>query len=143
MVFVDASVIVAILAQEPDWEALIEQLEAAGDTYFVSPVVRMEATLSISRRLAERAGPNTSATQEMVAEARALVDGFIADLGAREAMITADIGNKAIDAAMTYGKIVGHPAALNMGDCYAYACTKAYRLTLAYKGNDFSRTDLA
>jgi len=47
------------------------------------------------------------------------------------------------EAAWTYGKTVGHPAQLNFGDCYAYACAKAYRVGLLYKGNDFSETDLA
>jgi hypothetical protein len=32
------------------------------------------------------------------------------------------------EAARTYGKTVGHPAQLNFGDCYAYACAKAYRV---------------
>jgi len=30
-----------------------------------------------------------------------------------------------------------------MGDIYAYACAKAYRVGLLYKGNDFRHTDLA
>ncbi len=38
---------------------------------------------------------------------------------------------------------VGHKADLNFGDCFAYACAKAHRLSLLYKGNDFSQTDLA
>ena len=36
-----------------------------------------------------------------------------------------------------------HPAALNMGDCLAYACAKSNRARLLYKGGDFARTDLA
>jgi len=43
----------------------------------------------------------------------------------------------------TYGKLVGHPADLNMGDCFAYACAKVYGAQLLYKGRDFSETDLA
>jgi ribonuclease VapC len=30
-----------------------------------------------------------------------------------------------------------------MGDCFSYACAKAYRVPLLYKGNDFPQTDLA
>jgi ribonuclease VapC len=30
-----------------------------------------------------------------------------------------------------------------MGDCYAYACAKANRAELLFKGNDFSKTDIA
>src|SRR5215472_12526618 len=36
-----------------------------------------------------------------------------------------------------------HPAALNMGDCFAYACAKANRATLLFKGDDFTKTDIA
>jgi ribonuclease VapC len=35
-----------------------------------------------------------------------------------------------------------HPADLNFGDCFAYACARAYRAPLLYKGNDFAQTDL-
>jgi ribonuclease VapC len=35
-----------------------------------------------------------------------------------------------------------HPAALNMGDCFAYACAKANRARLLFKGDDFTKTDL-
>lgn len=43
----------------------------------------------------------------------------------------------------TYGKLIGHEADLNFGDCFAYACAKALGMPLLYKGNDFARTDLA
>ena len=36
-----------------------------------------------------------------------------------------------------------HPAALNMGDCFAYACAKANNAKLLFKGDDFSQTDIA
>jgi len=35
-----------------------------------------------------------------------------------------------------------HPAALNFGDCAAYALAKARSLPLLFKGEDFARTDL-
>jgi ribonuclease VapC len=35
-----------------------------------------------------------------------------------------------------------HPAALNMGDCFAYACAKANRARLLFKGDDFTKTDI-
>ncbi|WP_204262929.1 type II toxin-antitoxin system VapC family toxin, partial [Methylobacterium sp. BTF04] len=40
-----------------------------------------------------------------------------------------------------YGKGQGHPAQLNMGDCFAYAVAKNHRAALLYKGNDFANTD--
>ena len=48
----------------------------------------------------------------------------------------------ALDAYQTYGK-GRHPAGLNMGDCFAYACAKVNDARLLYKGDDFARTDLA
>ena len=35
-----------------------------------------------------------------------------------------------------------HPAALNLGDCCAYAAAVTHAEPLLYKGDDFSRTDL-
>lgn len=41
-----------------------------------------------------------------------------------------------------FGRGSGHPAGLNMGDCFAYALAKARDLPLLYKGNDFGHTDI-
>ena len=73
---------------------------------------------------------------------RRVIDQFFLDLEAKEILISADVGAKALDAAQQFGKIVNHPAKLNMGDCLSYACAKAYRTRLAYKGNDFAFTDI-
>ncbi|HEX5536520.1 MAG TPA: type II toxin-antitoxin system VapC family toxin, partial [Sphingobium sp.] len=35
-----------------------------------------------------------------------------------------------------------HPAALNMGDCFAYACAATLAQPLLFKGDDFTRTDI-
>ncbi len=40
-----------------------------------------------------------------------------------------------------YGK-GNHPAALNIGDCCAYALSKYSGESLLFKGNDFSQTDI-
>lgn len=142
MLFVDASVIVAILAEENDAAELMDRLGRYQGPFYVSSVVRMEASLSLTRRMAAARGPDTPATPEMLTRARQLVDQFIIDLEARDAMISGDVGTKALDAAQQFGKIVNHPARLNMGDCFTYACARAYRTRIAYKGNDFTETDL-
>lgn len=139
MIFIDASVAVAIITQEDDAADLMEQLDQAGGPFFVSGVMRMEATLSIARRLAERASP---AAPDMVATARRLVDQFIADLDAVELPITTEVTAKALDAAQQYGKIVNHPARLNLGDCFSYACAAISEAKVAFKGDDFVHTDL-
>ena len=42
-----------------------------------------------------------------------------------------------------YGKGRGHPAQLNFGDTFSYALAKAPGLPLLFKGEDFTRTDVA
>ena len=41
-----------------------------------------------------------------------------------------------------YGRGTGHPARLNMGDCFAYALAKTRNLPLLFKGDDFIHTDI-
>jgi ribonuclease VapC len=43
---------------------------------------------------------------------------------------------------LRYGKGRGHPAQLNLGDCFTYAMARNHRRDLLFTGNDFSRTDL-
>jgi ribonuclease VapC len=139
MVFIDASVAVAIITREADAPALMKRLDQEVGPFYVSPVMRLEATLSIARRLA---GAESPATPDMVKTARSLVDQFIADLEALEVPISGDTGAKALDAAQQFGKIVNHAARLNMGDCFAHACAAANKTRVAYKGNDFVHTDI-
>ena len=47
----------------------------------------------------------------------------------------------AIRAWRRFGK-GNHPAALNFGDCFAYALAEVSGFPLLYKGTDFSRTDI-
>jgi ribonuclease VapC len=139
MVFIDASVAVAVITREHDADALMDRLERQGGPYYVSAIMKLEATLSIARRLAGRDNP---ATPDMFSTARSLVDQFITDLEAREVPISGDIGTKTLDAAQQFGKIVNHPARLNLGDCFSHACASASGATVAYKGDDFVHTDI-
>lgn len=45
------------------------------------------------------------------------------------------------EAFLTFGK-GRHPAALNCGDCAAYALAKFRSLPLLFKGQEFARTDI-
>jgi len=49
----------------------------------------------------------------------------------------------ALSAYARFGRGSGRPARLNFGDCITYAVAKASGLELAYKGDDFGRTDLS
>jgi ribonuclease VapC len=127
--FVDASALVAILARETDWQDLVMRIDAA-DRVVVSPVVVDESVLAVARL---RAVPVDAATM-------AVVD-FVGIVRAETMPIDAAIGRLALDAFARFAK-GRHAAALNMGDCFAYACARSRDLTLLAKGGDFARTDI-
>ncbi|MCZ4354898.1 type II toxin-antitoxin system VapC family toxin [Roseovarius aestuarii] len=137
--FLDASVIVAILGNEPDAKAHLKHIEGLQQQLYCSPLARFEASVALARRIAGDKRRDT-ATHE---EAERAVADFLDVVKARDIHISGSIGRLAQEAARTYGKTVGHPAQLNFGDCFAYACAKAYRVGVLYKGNDFAETDLA
>ena len=49
--------------------------------------------------------------------------------------------HEALEAWRNYGK-GRHPAALNLGDCCAYAASRIEGLPLLFKGSDFEKTDV-
>lgn len=141
--FVDASVIVAILASENDAQEFKDRLAACTNKLYVSPLVKFEATMGLVRAIYKPTKKNPKPSAELIEATRRGVDLFIQSLGAQEVAISGKVGDLAIKTAATYGKAIGHKADLNLGDCYAYSCAKSYRLKLLYKGNDFTYTDLA
>jgi len=57
----------------------------------------------------------------------------------------AAIGEREFDLALQAFSRFGkgrHPARLNMGDCFAYACAKFHGVPLLFKGDDFALTDI-
>lgn len=142
MSFVDASTLVAIINEEPGYLELEKRLNDETKRLYVSPLVRFEATMAIAR-IAIDAARGSVDRSAIIAEAKSIVDEVIEALDAKDIAIDAKIGNLAAEAAIQYGKVAGHKAKLNFGDCFNYAAAKAYRLPLIYKGNDFSETDLA
>jgi ribonuclease VapC len=66
---------------------------------------------------------------------------LLASAGSRIVEIGVAEGQLAVEAHARYGKGV-HPARLNMGDCFAYACAKVHGVPLLYKGEDFAMTDI-
>jgi ribonuclease VapC len=128
-VFVDASAIVAIAMEEPGFEPLALRLSVAG-TANTSPIAIYEAVTAIAR---------IRAIEPRVARSN-LLDS-LSTVGVEVVSIPADIGDAAVDAFQRFGK-GRHPAALNMGDCFAYACARYLGVPLLYKGNDFTLTDV-
>jgi ribonuclease VapC len=73
--------------------------------------------------------------------------GLGADEGDRDgqperAPVTADQARIARDAYRDFGKGSGHPARLNVGDCFAYALARSRGEPLLFKGDDFGHTDI-
>ena len=120
-----------MLAQEPDAIDIAERLDEPGELLW-SPIVRWEAAAALARA---RALDPRDARWNVLEFGREWAFTLV-PIGEREDKI-------AFAAFRLYGKRSGHPAQLNMGDCFTYACTKTNNARLLYKGEDFSATDLA
>lgn len=125
---VDTSAVVAILSQEPGWEAYAEALQAANGasmsagTYVeLGIVVDRLGDPSISRRL----------------------DRLLAAWNIELVPVSEEQARIARAAYADYGRGTGHPAGLNLGDCFAYAVASHTGQPLLFKGADFQHTDLA
>lgn len=141
MIYLDASAIVAILGREDDADELLTRLEQAERPFLVAPMGLFEAVLGLAAKKARDTGRPLDAA--MIGLAQAAVSQFVTDIDATEVTVTPAIGAAAIEAAKRYSRAVGSAAALNFGDCFAYACARTHGATLLYKGRDFIHTDLA
>jgi ribonuclease VapC len=66
----------------------------------------------------------------------------LADWGVEIVPFDAQQSRVAQQAYRDYGRGSGHPARLNMGDCYSYALAAVLREPLLYVGDDFVHTDI-
>jgi ribonuclease VapC len=128
--FVDASALVAILRRESGFEALAGRLDRA-DNAITSPVAVLEAVMSLGKQKSLPVG-----------EAREAVFGLLTRSGIDVAVMDEATSDLAIQAHAKFGKGSGHPACLNLGNCFAYAMARQHNVPLLYKGDDFSHTDL-
>lgn len=141
--FLDASAIVAILAGEEDAGYLLAKIEMSESLKIYSPLSMFEAVISLARIVSiSQFGDRVPTPSELIDEVQEDVAKFLETIGAREVSVSGSLHRKAIEAARNYGRFVGHPARLNFGDCFSYACAKEYRLPLLFKGDDFSKTDI-
>ncbi|MDB5534215.1 MAG: hypothetical protein JWO28_2530 [Hyphomicrobiales bacterium] len=129
--FVDTSVVVAILSSEDDAAEWADRLEQA-PRRMTSALVVLEAVMRLSTKLS---------VEPM--EVEAIIGDFLREAEIETVPIDAEDGRIAVQAFANYGKGRGHPAQLNLADCLSYACAKNRGVPLLYKGNDFSQTDLA
>ena len=127
--FIDASALCAVLLDEPEQAEFRLKITMASKAT-TSPVAVWETVRALVR--------------EKAADVSAALDVVQRLLDAGQITITPigpDEQGLAIGAFDRFGK-GRHPAALNMGDCFAYACARSLGVPLLYKGDDFSRTDI-
>lgn len=123
---VDSSALLAIFLFEPERDRFMDVILQA-ETGSISAATVLETGIALESRRGETAGREfdvflTQANLEVIP-----VDGEQVEI-ARMAW-------------RKYGK-GRHPAALNFGDCFAYALAKVLDEPLLAKGTDFARTDI-
>jgi len=130
MIVVDSSAVIAIFRQEDDAEDFAQSI-ATDDDPIMSAANLVET--SIVLRGLKKIAPE---------RAERLLDDFMKAAGIRIESVTLDQAQAARSAHLRLGKGSGHGAALNYGDCFAYALAKAMDASLLCKGNDFPLTDI-
>ena len=118
-----------MIVGEDDADALATRM-ASGAPATTSPVALFEAVMAVAR-----------ATLCPPADARQRVMEFtqLFDIAVRP--VDQAAFEFAVHAQANFGK-GRHPAALNMGDCFAYGSARAMGAALLVKGNDFGQTDI-
>lgn len=123
---VDTSALVAVVFQEPGFESVLGKLSEAPRTGIGAPTL-VESTIVLSARLDD--------------DARGLMARLLQELGAVIVPFGEAHFGAALEAWLRYGK-GRHPAALDFGDCLAYAVARVAGQPLLCVGDDFGKTDL-
>jgi len=123
---IDTSALVAVLLGEPERGRFVKLLSESG-IRLISAANALESAIVVESRRGEPAGRE--------------LDLFLHRAKIEIVAVDAEHVNIARYAWRKFGK-GRHPAALNFGDCFAYALTKISNEPLLAKGADFSRTDL-
>ena len=124
---IDTSAIIAILRQEPEALAFAGAIDEAVSRR-VCAVSYVEAAAVID------------ASRDPIASRR--FDDFFREANLMVEPVSESQARIAREAYRDFGKGSGHPAGLNLGDCFAYALAKSKGEPILFKGADFSRTDL-
>jgi ribonuclease VapC len=123
---VDTSALIAILLQEEDARTYADAIAAAATAALSAASYVELAIVSLSRGV----------------RGRAELDATLADGAIEIVPVTLDQARIAAGAYERYGK-GRHPAALNFGDCFAYALAQSRGEPLLFKGTDFGLTDVS
>lgn len=125
---IDASAIIAILRDEPQARSCSEAIASASSRR-VSAVNYVEAAVVID---GSRNPVASRRLDDLFREAQLVVEP-----------VTEAQARIAREAYRDFGKGSGHPAGLNLGDCFAYALAKVTGEPILFKGDDFIHTDLS
>ncbi|QIV80371.1 type II toxin-antitoxin system VapC family toxin [Mycolicibacterium frederiksbergense] len=124
----DTSAIVAIALNEPERDRLIDAiLDATAAKISAASMVEISAVLM----------------RRMAPEDLRRVERLIDQLGIETVAFDAEQAARATRAYRDFGRGSGHPAGLNLGDCYSYALADVTGEPLLYVGGDFAHTDIA
>jgi ribonuclease VapC len=126
-VIVDTSAVVAIVLDEPHSEQLAELLLDA-----TAPKMSAATAVEVSAVLTRRLRPEDQRRVERLLEEWEIE---LVPFDAEQAAI-------ASRAYRDFGRRSGHPAALNLGDCYSYALADVTGEPLLFVGDDFVHTDV-
>ncbi len=124
---IDSSALVAFLGKEPEARRIAEAIGNSSVRWLPA-----SCFLEVSMLLLGRGG------EESVRDLDLLIARFRIEIVA----FTESQARLARDAFKRYGK-GRHPAALNFGDCMAYALARETGEELLFKGTDFAQTDIA
>ena len=116
----------AILLDEPDAQRFADAI-AGATLRRMSAATFLEAAIVTEGRGGAAAGR--------------LLDRFMETTLIELVPVTAEQAHAARQAWQRFGR-GNHPAALNFGDCFAYALAETAREPLLYKGDDFALTDI-
>lgn len=123
---IDTSAVLAILQDEPE-RSVFNVLIAAAETRLLSAASLVELSIVLEARFGSD-GPGD-------------LDAFLSTAAIEIVAVDRGQTELARNAFSRYGK-GRHRAALNFGDCFAYALAKGSGFPLLFKGNDFTHTDL-
>ncbi|PKA43369.1 type II toxin-antitoxin system VapC family toxin (plasmid) [Rhizobium sullae] len=134
--FVDASVIIALLLQEQKWDSFARALDEVPRGELVTSVLAVwEAAAAIYRK-----------KQIPMAEAEAKVQEFLRLAEIAVVSITLTENTIALSAFEKYGRHrypdASRNSALNLADCFHYAAAKAGKMPILTKDAGFTLTDL-
>ena len=127
--FVDASALTAMLGEEEDGVELMARMQRSR-VRMTSPIAIWEATIALARL-----------TGRSISDTAGSVERFLSLTATHVVPVPPEATAIALDAFERFGK-GRHPAKLNMGDCFAYACARHFRQPLMFKGTDFPLTDI-